>query len=631
VSRTRTQARGDRRVLPADPPRGVHPADRIVLDGRALEMRVGSRLTDAHRQPSIDGATILTLDLWDGDGAILRSDLLGKRVLEYTADVTLDGLNYTAAGLSKSADTLTASFESSVVARLKRHGKGKPVRVSRDRVTRAEFCAGLIRDAGEPVLVLDEDTVQPIAGAKQLRDELAKAKRDAAKGSRSKVNASWGSNQTVQGVRANQEQRRNIATAIGVAQGLHAPELATLALIVAMIQESWAKNLGYGDASSLGVLQLLASTAAGLHVDPRNVAAVCALFLNDGFWKYRPKGAIELARENPSWSPGAIAQACQGSAGSGSDYDRWDNEARGWLGAAQGVNLGTISIPGTAYLKTYYFDRRRAETTWQACRRLLDEVQWRLFEREGVVVIATDTALMRAQPSLTVNSHSEAVESIDFEWNRALSVNEMSITAFVGRYDADPGETVHVEDTDQTGGRWLLASADVPLFGQAQAGLTLRQPQVALPEPAPEIVTVAGQTFTGTNPANLSRSMTPKQVIDEIVLPIGRHYGLKCADGTDLTPGNVTANNARHGATTTGGRSDHQGPPNRAWAVDMSNGYDTPQEQDCAYALARIFGLAYHGSGLVDAHSHGFRFQLIHRTMTGGNHYNHVHFGVRRD
>jgi peptidoglycan hydrolase-like protein with peptidoglycan-binding domain len=117
---------------------------------------------------------------------------------------------------------------------------------------------------------------------------------------------------------------------------------------------------------------------------------------------------------------------------------------------------------------------------------------------------------------------------------------------------------------------------------------------------------------------------TPKHIIDTIVLPIAR------ACGINRTTAENDAANARHGVTVTGGRSDHQGPPGVAWAADISNGGSpTPEMDRLARQLARRFGIDWRGSGLVNATHGGYRFQLIYRTHVGGNHFNHVHFGVR--
>ncbi len=123
-----------------------------------------------------------------------------------------------------------------------------------------------------------------------------------------------------------------------VARALKAPAEAILALYEAGLAESGMQDLPGGDSSSQGVLQLLASTAAGLGVSPHDVPGVASLFLTQGF--YGRGGAIALARAGlrPASS---IAQAVQGSAfASGSNY-------AAQLGAAQAImrSQGFHNIP----------------------------------------------------------------------------------------------------------------------------------------------------------------------------------------------------------------------------------------------------------------------------------------------
>jgi hypothetical protein len=62
----------------------------------------------------------------------------------------------------------------------------------------------------------------------------------------------------------------------------------------------------------------------------------------------------------------------------------------------------------------------------------------------------------------------------------------------------------------------------------------------------------------------------------------------------------------------------------------MSNGSNpTPEMDKLARSLAKRFDIPWSGSGLVSAVHGGYRYQLIYRTTQGGNHFNHVHFGVR--
>jgi hypothetical protein len=117
---------------------------------------------------------------------------------------------------------------------------------------------------------------------------------------------------------------------------------------------------------------------------------------------------------------------------------------------------------------------------------------------------------------------------------------------------------------------------------------------------------------------------TPKHVIDTIVLPIA------AACGIVRTPAEIVAANAAHSLLTDSGkRSDHKGPPDHAWAADMSNGTSpTPQMDELARRLAARFGIPWNGSGLRTTSGHGYRFQLIYREA---GHYNHVHFGLKAE
>lgn len=130
-----------------------------------------------------------------------------------------------------------------------------------------------------------------------------------------------------------------------------------------------------------------------------------------------------------------------------------------------------------------------------------------------------------------------------------------------------------------------------------------------------------------TNSSGPAPSGSPKNVIDTIVVPLARNNHMQ----TGITPEGVEAANKRHGPTISGGRSDHQGPPTQAWAADMSNGTSPTKEMDSLAAdLAKRFKIPWDGSGAQSATHNGYRYQLIYRSMVGGNHYNHVHFGVKK-
>lgn len=118
-----------------------------------------------------------------------------------------------------------------------------------------------------------------------------------------------------------------------VARKLGAGKRPTLALFEAGVTESGMRDLSYGDASSQGSLQLLASTAAGMGIDPHNEGEVASAFLTRGYWG--KGGAMSLAEQNPQWSAGTIAQNVQGSA-----YpERYDQNKGAALSVMRSVGL----------------------------------------------------------------------------------------------------------------------------------------------------------------------------------------------------------------------------------------------------------------------------------------------------
>jgi len=120
-------------------------------------------------------------------------------------------------------------------------------------------------------------------------------------------------------------------------------------------------------------------------------------------------------------------------------------------------------------------------------------------------------------------------------------------------------------------------------------------------------------------------SGTPQEIVDRVVA-YAHDHGF-----ADVTPASVARANATHGPTISGGRSDHQGPPDEAWAADISNAGSPTKEMDAlAATIAGAFAIQWQGSGLVSAGNDDYRLQLIYRTCGGGDHFNHVHFGVRR-
>jgi hypothetical protein len=80
------------------------------------------------------------------------------------------------------------------------------------------------------------------------------------------------------------------------------------------------------------------------------------------------------------------------------------------------------------------------------------------------------------------------------------------------------------------------------------------------------------------------------------------------------------------GSTT----SDHNTSQKRSDAADLSNGTrPTPEMDRTARQIAALLGHPNWGFGNLVVDCGRYRVQLLYRTNIGGNHFNHVHVGVR--
>lgn len=76
--------------------------------------------------------------------------------------------------------------------------------------------------------------------------------------------------------------------------------------------------------------------------------------------------------------------------------------------------------------------------------------------------------------------------------------------------------------------------------------------------------------------------------------------------------------------------SDHHVSQKMAFAADLSNGSSpTPQMDRTARQIAGALGHPGWRGGVLTTSQGAARAQLLWRTTVGGNHFNHVHFGVR--
>lgn len=85
--------------------------------------------------------------------------------------------------------------------------------------------------------------------------------------------------------------------------------------------------------------------------------------------------------------------------------------------------------------------------------------------------------------------------------------------------------------------------------------------------------------------------------------------------------------------TKSGGVSDHWTGSGSSYAYDLSNGsHPTPQMDQAAHTIAAQLGVEWDGRSPLEITKtvNGYRVQVLYRTNTGGNHFDHIHVGVRR-
>lgn len=506
-----------------------------------------------------------------------------------------------------------------------------PVKVSRAKKTRAEFMKQLsdkvTKGGGLSFYSKELTKKQPIGSDEDRTDRKAGGIPLTAK-------------LTVKNSgRASRAQIKIMNQVLDAAVRYGAGPKATLALVVGCIVENeWSNSGVINDpgSTSVGVLQAQYGLSAGASGRTMTRAqcldidyTVKSFLTGPGF---ASKGsAIKLARDNPTWSAGRIAQTVLASAFP-DRYDLYLAEGRRVIAAYGGVGAGGGNADGGSYNFEVGGPNDPRENFWDAMNRLAEEVNWRFFLDGNKVYFDDEYTLIGQQPSLVVDRSDEFVVSVSGTWDSRNVVSEVTLDLVCDAFEFRAGQVFQLENFGplSTGssaklpGRWLVSEVSRTMTDTISS-FTLKQPTKPKPEPASNDDADTNADGSSSAGDDLTSSMTPKQVIDQIVLPIARRNGINRSVAQN------DAANRSHGPTSSGGVSDHQGPPSKRWAADISNGSSPTKEMDAvARALAQRFGLSWSGSGAVSGTKSGFRFQLIYRSNVGGNHFNHVHIGVAK-
>jgi len=469
--------------------------DDLTLHGGRFTEKVGEPMS-ADVTRSIEGASTITIQMFDPDGDLLRSKLLKRRV-----DVKLDGLWSRLVQLGVDPPILTMVFEERPTAFMRL--VTEPVKVYRDQVTRAEFVYSLVRMVRGhkiPVYIPELHKVQPIETTQQASATSTSTATADTQGSSSAQGLDTSANLTVKGVAATPEQMRNAETIIGVGVSLDAPEDAIVACLMAATQENGMTNTNHGSAcmnifcvttAALGVVESAGTTVS-------DVAGNAKIMYTTGFWH---AGLIESV--NNGLSPGAAAQAAEGSAYP-SAYDPWEAEGRKWVAAYTGGGIsasvsGASSGGGQTKTKTkrYAFELKNGEDAWDCTMRLAEEVNFRRYVSSGVFYYVSEEKLFEAKPLMYLNWDNDGLDPVTFDWDKGKKVNEGSIAGHLRAYAAPPGTVVKLTDDYGPGaGRYLVTEITSSLFND-QFTASIKTPMQELPEPAAETETISTGGSTG--------------------------------------------------------------------------------------------------------------------------------------
>jgi TP901 family phage tail tape measure protein len=189
-----------------------------------------------------------------------------------------------------------------------------------------------------------------------------------------------------------------------------ATKRAMYALFMAGMAESGMRDLGYGDASSQGVLQLLASTARSTGINPHDEYGVAKGFLTRGYWG--KGGAINLAKQGVA--PAMIAHLVQGNATGTDVYSAQGGAARNLLqssglrfppGGKGAATLAKANVPPK--VKPEKGKTKDAEWALTYTPKMLDRIN-RLGGDAGLIAMAADFASRAASLDTAVGGKDEA-------------------------------------------------------------------------------------------------------------------------------------------------------------------------------------------------------------------------------
>jgi hypothetical protein len=466
----------------------------MLLDGKKMDNDVENHLTDAQLDRTIEGASTVTLNVYDSQKKLLTSGILASQV-----NIDVDMFKFSLVQVEKQGYNLNLTFEDWLVNQLRK--KDKPIKAKRSQVTRAEFAQRLVKEIPGAKFVCPElHKKQPIAKKDDLEDKATKDENKS-NGFPDKANL------TVKGQKATKEQLDNADVILQVGKSMGADGFTQATAIATAIQESNMINLSGGDRDSLGLFQQRPSQGWGTPAQINDRAHASHSF----FAK-----AIPNRKAHPDWTLTQLAQSVQIS-GFPNAYARWADEGASFYSAWSGdAEFAGDSVTST---KVYEFHRggagHKGENSWQCLQRLADEVDWRCYCIGKTIYFLPDRDLYKARPVDTISEDDEDIDTIDFDYDLGKNVTHATVQCHMKRWVAPPGSCIMVEKMGPVNGRWIVSDISRSLFND-KTQISLIKPRKALPEPR------ASSTTGGTKSTEGLKHAGPFG--GDFVISIGRQY-----------------------------------------------------------------------------------------------------------
>lgn len=480
-------------------------ADRKKYDPIKVPQRI--KLSESVLAPTveltIEGASVLNIPIQDPLWYMESCGILDRNVdgkLD-SLDLILDIFTFRLVKASRSGDVITLTFEDKDVALMRQHDS--PISASRADQTRAQFVQRNVRSVKSKRIIFycpELYDAQPIAAAqKEKPDQPSKKGRGDSETDRKANN-----DVNLQG-KEGKLSPGQIATARKVlrrAAYRKAGPKATLALIMAcLVEPPDFKNPSTASADGHGSFGMLQSIVGYSNSHKGTVTMkqaldvefnVDAFLLEPGFAS--KGGAIRLAKENPSWSAGQIAQRVEMS-----DYpDRYDEQRSKALKIIEVLGEGGSGAGGEqdgsvskSKRKAYRFSRGKdgqREDAWTCVQRLAQEVRWRCFARGGAIWYVSEDWLIKQEPMAVISNQTPWVHQINYDLDNGKPVQTVTVTARAARWGVLPGSTIAINEEGPVLGRWVVNKVTKPLMSR-DCTITLTRAVGKKMEPAPEVKT----------------------------------------------------------------------------------------------------------------------------------------------